>query len=216
MTTTTDTQVTAAPRFAFTIPAKPFLTALKDVAAIGACTDTTLPALCGVQLEVDEDGTLTFIATDRYLLAVQVVTMDEAHRSAGLEKGEPPVTGSGTLFIPNATVKALSAIKVTGRSYELLTITVSQDGALTIILPDSTVVSYPTTDGYSFPKHQHLMERFEPSDTPETLSYNPAFLARFAKVKGARAVAFTPGKGNVTKFSIGEITGLVIQLKVSA
>ena len=77
-----------------------FIEALRNV-NIFAGTDDTLPALCGVQMEWDADGTVELVATDRYMLARQ--TVESAEVTAG---------GPGRVFIPAQQVKQLSTVKM--------------------------------------------------------------------------------------------------------
>ena len=180
MTATIETPATTAPVMTFTVPADDFTTALKNV-ALFADTDTTLPALCGVLLEMDAGGVLTFVATDRYVLAKQT-----------LEPADDTHAGSGEVFIPAATVKALAAVKAPKYGRPLITVSVADGGALTVALPDATVVTYPAAEYSSFPKWRPIQDGFEAcpaGDTPALVAYNPAFLGKFAKVKPGSAVS---------------------------
>jgi hypothetical protein len=219
-------QTTTDVRFAITLPAAPFLTALRNVYAVGASTDTTLPVLCGVNLEMSEDGTLTFAATDRYVLATQELTYATACAAGASSPGNPrSCSGSGSVFLPAATVKTLTAVKVAAsRSYELITLTVSDAGALTVALPDTSVLTWPAADHGQFPAWRNIIKDFRPcaeGERPETCCYNPAFLARFAKVKGEISLTITPGMGSkeakyssISRVTCGEVTAWLMQIRL--
>lgn len=198
MTTTEDTTTTttapaaelgAGVQFAITLPFAAFQTALSNVYTAGAGTDDTLPVLTGVLVELADNGDLTFAATDRYVLAWQEVKVD----------AEPgTVTGAGVAFLDKSTVKDMLAVKLP-KYGDTLPVTLSlaaktdRDtyGALTVMLPDSRVITYPAWQGTEFVNWRRLADNFRPADDSESLAvvkYNPAFLARFAKIMGRRAI----------------------------
>ena len=137
MTMTVDTQaeVSTAPEFAITLPASELVTAVKNVAPF-ASTDTTLPALTGISFELAADGTLTLAATDRYALAVTHIEIGDRELASH--------AGEGSAFISAADCKTLASVKARG-SYELITLTVAQDGTVTVALPDTRVLTWPAS-----------------------------------------------------------------------
>jgi DNA polymerase III sliding clamp (beta) subunit (PCNA family) len=199
-----ETTETEPAGFSFIVKAGDFVAALKSVAAF-ACTDTTLPAICGVRLR-QADGSLTLTATDRYTLATQTLTFDYS---------DGGVTGDGELVLPASTVKALSSIK--GRELNgFLVVNVAGDGTYQVTYPDDTKVSYPANP-VQFPNTSRIIDGFKPAeaaDLPSSLSFNPAFLARFAKVSKSR-VTITPGTvaSNMVRFECGEVTGLICMMR---
>ena len=149
-------ETTTAPRFAITLPAAELVTAVRNVAPF-ASTDDTLRVLCGVNLELAADGKVTLVATDRYVLATTEIQV-------GADSDLASFSGEGSVLLSADVVKMLAGVKARG-SYELITLTVAADGALTVALPDTRVMtSAGDYQGAGFPDHRKLLGAFRPCD----------------------------------------------------
>lgn len=157
---------------------EPLRRAVNNVAACGASTDTTLPILCTVQLEWD--GTqLKTVATDRYVLAEQTVTVDQPD-------GSDP-------WAVNVDAKTLvAALKAAGKHPQ---VTFEPADGHVVIEWAAGSAKPPTVDG-DYPKVDQLWP--EPGDGVTYIGVDPQMLARFAKLKSTDrriAVRFTFGDG---------------------
>jgi hypothetical protein len=196
--------------FAITTKAKAFLDGLRNVHTVAAGTDDTLPSLCGVMIEMAEDGTLTFAATNRYCLAYQDLTLDPES-----------FTGDGSVLLTKEIVKHLLAARGV-RDWELITVTVNSRNDVTVAMPDTSVVTFHAGDVATFPNWRKLSATFkelaEDDKRPASCGYNAGYLAKFAKIaKSANAVGelvtLTPMVNNLTRIDCGDVHAWLMQIR---
>jgi DNA polymerase III sliding clamp (beta) subunit (PCNA family) len=127
-----------------------------------------LPILGAVRVEVEAAGLVTFVATDRYTLAMQV-----------------KLALPDTDIIPGAFAVArtdvVDLVKM-AKAAKLGAVTLAHDGAcsLTVTAP-GTSTTRQTVDG-EFPKYRSLLPDGDPVPTA-VIGLAPANLAKFAKLQ---------------------------------
>ena len=211
-------------RFRFTIQASELGAALRNVAPF-ACTDDTLPVLTGVQLTVAADTIpgvpgsaaqparreITLLATDRYTLARQTLTIDASD-----------VTGAGSAVLPKELVKSLAAHKG-ARNWDLVTITAGDDDMITARDIEGNTSASRALPGDSFPRCGKMLDDFKPaheaSDAVPSIAFNPRYLARLAKIgNGQETATFTfsaDGAAKPVRWECGEVTGLIMSIRLT-
>lgn len=174
MTTDVVEVAESGPRFAVTLPAGELVRAVRNVQPF-AGSDVTLPVLMCVRVTLSESGSLTLVATDRYMMGRTVVEVSE-HLHASH-------SGAGAVTLPADCVKTLAAVKAT-RHWELVTLTVAADGAVTLALPDTRVMSWSTMDAYEYPNIERLISSWQPAESaPASIGLNAEHIARIAKIR---------------------------------
>lgn len=129
--------------------------------------DNVLPVLCAVQVEVGADGTVLFVATDRYTLAVvEVVTHPDTD------------VVPGSFLMPAALAKDVAKMAKAVR-YGDVTFT-ADDSAITAGTVESTL-SGRIVDG-QFPKWPALFPADVDPAATERIGLGAANLAKFAKL----------------------------------
>ena len=221
-TTVTELVAIDSARFRFTIQASTLASALRNVAPF-ASTDDTLPILTGVQVTVS-GREVTLLTTDRYTLARQVLTLDA-----------DDVTGCGSIVLPKATIKALSAA-TKARNWELTSITAGDDDTITVICHDGATSTTKALSG-DFPRCGKMLDDFQPApDVREvsslpSIAFNAGILARFAKVgrAGKETVTLVVAADSVHDYSgsvkrnakpvrweCGDASGLICAIRLAA
>ena len=164
------------------------LAAAVTQAVTAASHDDTLPALTGVHLTLDGQGTATLAATDRYRLAVATCPCTPAADRTG-----PP----GAVLIPARELAA-----VTKRPAEAtIGLALSADGALAGFTTADRQVTMRLIAA-EFPRYRTLIPA--PGDLAATVTADLATLA--AAVKRAAVVA---GKNTPVRLGIGDGEALI-------
>jgi DNA polymerase III sliding clamp (beta) subunit (PCNA family) len=182
-----------------TVSITPFVRALKSVRPF-ACTESTLPTLAGIHVKA-EGETLALTATDRY--------------TAGIYRLHYAGPAFAT-FLPSRSIKALIDVLAPytkSRAKYDITLTLG-NSTLTVLQWGSPILTVETQDSQGFPKIESLIPEIgEPS---EALSFNPAYLARFAKVEttSSESMRLTFNGAKATRVDIGrDFTGLIMPIR---
>lgn len=199
------------------IAASTLIPAIKNV-NLFACTDVTLPAICGVCIDY-APGKVTVYATDRYTLASQEVECDF--------DGTP-----GRIFLDAATVKMLASVKP--GAYEAPTVILIREDDFTIERPDGFTITRPIMDtkGGSFPRLDALIKSMadkmagqddKEATTSARMAFDPNFLARFAKIRPLakrEPVIFTHpegiANGGASRATCGPVTVFICAIRIPA
>ena len=155
---------------------------LRDAAtvAVAAGKDATIPVLTAVRIEVTAEGA-TFVATDRYRMAVAEVSWQEGYTatSGGVWAVSVPAKSLA------AAVKGFPKSDKHGRHSEAQ-VWVNRTPLGVELVHDNGVTMLPAVEG-DFPSWRSLMAHGEGEPTPTgSIAWNPAYMADAAKLPTTR------------------------------
>lgn len=175
-------------------------------AALFACKDDTLPVLCTIHFEWDK-GQLLVVATNRY-----IVSWEEAY----------PVEAKGreAFNVAVKDAKQIIALLPTGRNshpWQEVTVEFDPEAKQARFTFDDNLMTVSTDTGSSFPRWR--TESFI-NDARDGITFNPAYLALFAKVDGGPKntpvrLSFQAG-GKPSRAEIGEhFSALIMPIRAA-
>lgn len=180
------------------------LTAALKAITLFASTDATIPVLCHVALVAD-GTTLTLKATDRYVAGRY--TIDYA--------GEPFAVSVHRTDV--ATILAL--LKPWSGARSDATATLTMEGVRLTVATYDTSGNVATGDIADLPKIDSLFPSEDGASLPDgTIAFNPAYLAKFAKVadKHEPMRLYMKGAMKPALVKIGEhFTGLIMPMHIA-
>lgn len=186
-----------------TCPASLLVPAVKAVLP-AACTDDTLPVLCGVHAAA-RDHTVTLTTTNRKIIARRVIESEDLV-TTGVLDGNP-----WQVVISAAAAKEVTRLKAYDRSP--VTLTVDADGSY-VLEHSGMIVRYPA-EGPDFPRTHRFFTEFRPGAAPP-LRLDARLLERITKTAPGREdyVTFTqPAGSGPVKWETGETSGFIVPIR---
>jgi DNA polymerase-3 subunit beta len=176
-------------------------------ALLFASDDRTIPALAAVLLTV-EDGVLTAVATDRYVLGIATVPLDETDKGDDL-----------TWLLARDDVKALLTVLKAAGKYMPARISVVGDQLVVGTL--DAEMRYRRVEA-EFPRYKALIPAPSTDGGPDMIGFSAKYLALFAKVKGVERhetvrLGFQSSDNKVVRFNVGaNLSGLLMPVRITS